>query len=66
MVGRGIGSVQHRFPLPLRWRVRQRTRGGEYLRQRRGLHLHIRIVQHGDRSLRERGIAEALESGQGG
>jgi hypothetical protein len=46
--------------------VRRPTRGREYQRQRRGLHLHIRIVQHDHRLLRERGIAEALESSQGG
>ena len=64
-VGRGIGGVQHRFPLTLRLGVRRPTRGREYQRQRRGLHLHIRIIQHGDRPLWQRGIAEALESGQG-
>ena len=48
------------------WRVCWPTRGREYQRQRRGLHLHIRIIEHGDRPLWERGIAEALESGQGG
>ena len=63
-MARLIGRLQHRFPAALRLGVRWLTRGSEDQRERRGLYLHISVIEQGDHLLWECGIAEASEPGQ--